>query len=202
VNHKFINADSWKHYSYPRETASSQESDPIFIIFLIWSDSQLRLAHQPGATYFNKIMSWNFFSETKPLPTAPTPIVQRVSITLAVILFAALGALLNFIGICIKQARKGAARELWFHSFFYMAVLLAFSILAMVITIDQHRLTMMAFLGIGFVYLTSDINSHIDSVRYHSENATSFTGCLFMIFAWFYMMIFTGGMPSMQSANK
>jgi hypothetical protein len=29
-----------------------------------------------------------------------------------------------------------------------------------------------------------------------------FTGCLFMIFAWFYMMVFTGGMPTIPSFSK
>ena len=155
---------------------------------------------------------------------------------LIVVLFAVFGAFLNFVGVCIQQANSnrintrvtfvgagGAVStasvatnvfdDQWFHTFFYIAVLVAFCVLTMVSTFDQHRMTMMAFLAIGFVYLTNDMHKYI--VRARAEEgvsssanftqggpATSFTGCLFMIFAWFYMMIFTGGMPSMQSANK
>jgi lysylphosphatidylglycerol synthetase-like protein (DUF2156 family) len=139
-------------------------------------------------------MSWNIFSSTKPLPNAPGPIFERKSTTLAVILLAVLGAFLNFIGVCINHAKGRSNNALWYHTFFYIAVLIAFCVLTMVTSFDQHRMTMMAFLAIGFVYLTDDLNSQYDNVH-QSSYATSFTGCLFMTFAWIYMMIFTGGIP-------
>jgi lysylphosphatidylglycerol synthetase-like protein (DUF2156 family) len=155
---------------------------------------------------------------------------------LIVVLFAVFGAFLNFVGICIQQANSNRLNtrvtfvgvggtvstgsvannifdEQWYHTFFYIAVLIAFCVLTMVTNFDQHRMTMMAFLVVGFVYLTDDLNRYIIRARAEegvssSDNftqggpGTSFTGCLFMTFSWFYMMIFTGGMPSIPSFSK
>jgi hypothetical protein len=148
--------------------------------------------------------------------------------TLIVVLFAVFGAFLNFVGICIQQSNLNNVRNSfsfstvaasnlmdtqWFHIFYYIAVLIAFCALAMHSSFDQHRMTLMAFLAIGFVYLTSDMHLYIVSARAESglssvKNytaggpAASFAGCFFMVLAWFYMMIFTGGMPSMPSFSK
>jgi hypothetical protein len=147
------------------------------------------------------------------------------------VLLGAIGAILNLAGNSIMQANlnkiltasKGSAASAaptgalinildtqWFHTFFYIAVLIAFFVLAMRSSFDQHRMTLIAFLAIGFVYLTSDMQLYIVSARAESglvsaKNytaggpAASFAGCFFMVLAWFYMMIFTGGMPSMPS---
>jgi hypothetical protein len=155
------------------------------------------------------------------------------------VLLGAIGAILNLAGNSIMQSNinniinrlpspkgsaafavsTGAASKLmdiqWFHTFYYIAVVIAFCALAMHSSFDQHRMTLMAFLAIGFVYLTTDLQLYIVSARAESElpvgalsrvkyytaggPATSFAGCIVMVLAWFYMMIFTGGMPSMPS---
>jgi hypothetical protein len=148
------------------------------------------------------------------------------------VLLGAIGAILNLAGNSIMQANinkiltasKGSAASTgalsnildiqWFHTFFYIAVLIAFFVLAMRSSFDQHRMTLIAFLAIGFVYLTTDMHLYIVAARAESglsssENytaggpASSFAGCFFMVLAWFHMMIFTGEMPSLPSfSNK
>ena len=154
---------------------------------------------------------------------------------LIVVAFAIFGAFLNFVGVCILQSNSNklsrtipsgfgsvavsssvdhAFDTQWYHTFYYVAVLVAFCVLSMLSSFPDHKMTLMAFLAIGFVYLTDDMQGYISSARAESAlvsstvnftsggPATAFTGCFFMVLAWFYMMIFTGGMPSMPSFFK
>ena len=144
--------------------------------------------------------------------------------TLSSLAFASFGALLNLVGVCILQSNLNRATKLlpasivssrsyhlydtqWFHTFFYIAVIIVFGVISMMGKIADHRLTLMAFLTIGFVYLTVDMGGFIDGTRSESGisgnsnftvggPATAFAGCFFMILAWFAMIIQTGGIPS------
>ncbi len=148
--------------------------------------------------------------------------------------FAIFGAFLNLAGLSILQnnsnlVERNAQRfgsvavssslshafdTQWYHTFYYVAVLVAFCVLSMLPSFSDHKMTLMAFLAIGFVYLTDDMQGYISSARAESAlvsrtvnftfggPATAFTGCFFMVLAWVYMMMYTGGMPSMPSLTS
>lgn len=86
-------------------------------------------------------------------------------------------------------------------------VLVAFGILAMLSTFPDHRTAVLAFLTIGFVYLTDDIQGHINASRAETGVVSSpptFTaggpvaaaaGCVLMVVSWFYMIVYSAGSP-------
>ena len=138
-----------------------------------------------------------------------------------------LGAILYLAGVCIQQinsnnslrnsaaakagtvpASTAAAFETqWYHTAYYIVVVISFGILSMLSTFAEHRTTLLAFLAIGFVYLTDDLQFYITSARAESgfvSSPPSFTaggpvaaaaGCVFMILSWFYMLVYSAGSP-------
>jgi hypothetical protein len=122
---------------------------------------------------------------------------------------AAFGAFLNFVGVCIMQSNldkvvKGShSLDInWFHTFFYIAVIVAFSLMSYFAKME-HRLTVLSFLIIGFVFLTDDMNGYIAGARIEDAStgnsnytyggaATAFSGCFFMIFPFIAMIVDIG----------
>ena len=154
-------------------------------------------------------MNWIKSSGDKSISNATTDNAQK-SKTAGPFLFAVIGVLLNLTGLIVPLCFGiYYGNGLQFLTFlYYIGVLIGFSRHVKKSTFDQNRMTMMAFLAIGFVYLSFDIQLSIflilagisrDSEIATAGSATSLAGCLITIISWTYLMIRTGEIPSMQS---
>jgi len=154
-------------------------------------------------------MNWIQSSGDKSISNATTDNAQK-SKTAGPFLFAVGGVLLNLTGLIVQLSYGNGLQLLTL--FYYIGVLIGFSRHVKKSTFDQNRMTMMAFLAIGFVYLSFDIQLSIfflsavnssDSIANKqiatAGSATSLAGCLITIISWTYLMIRTGEIPSMQS---
>ena len=149
----------------------------------------------------------------------PTLITRTNPLTVASLALGLFGLLLKFIGLIILQSKVDeSAREaqrlvptvtivpvfelgsLWFHCFFYLSLLVLFSWLTFVNSdTASYQLNLMIFLGIGFVFMTLDMDKYI----IFSKNADfgqrpgsnlGFAGSFIMMLGWLYLMLTTGGM--------
>ena len=150
----------------------------------------------------------------------PTLITRTNPLKVASLALGLFGLLLKFIGLIILQSKVDeSAREaqrlgvptvtivpvyelgtLWFHSFFYLSLLLLFSWLTFVNSdTASYQLNLMIFLGIGFVFMTLDMDKyilfskHADFGQRPGSNL-GFAGSFIMMLGWLYLMLTTGGM--------
>ncbi|KND04403.1 uncharacterized protein SPPG_00134 [Spizellomyces punctatus DAOM BR117] len=95
---------------------------------------------------------------------------------LGTLILAVLGWFFAFIGICILQSQyddikdglrgrgKNPLSAAWFHLFFYLFTLLGVAALLVTATMEHYRTALVAILAIGFVFITSDLDSILGDI--------------------------------------
>lgn len=126
------------------------------------------------------------------------------------------GWFLEFIGLIILQSKINAAKRdpldviptpasviptgvLWFHTFFYVSFIVLLCWITFVgIDIAMYRLNLMLFLGVGFVFITQDLEKYLLVADLTSVIAAGsnlgFAGTFIMMLGWLYMILTVGGL--------
>jgi hypothetical protein len=133
---------------------------------------------------------------------------------------SALGWFLQFVGLIVLQTKINeiladftvpvvgtgvlSTGVLWFHTFFYLSFVLLLSWMTHYdIEAASHRLNLIVFLGIGFVFITSDMEKYLSFVPYQSFTQVAvlanggnlgFAGTFFLMLGWLWMILSIGGL--------
>ncbi|TPX65750.1 hypothetical protein SpCBS45565_g04988 [Spizellomyces sp. 'palustris'] len=130
---------------------------------------------------------------------------------LGTLILAVLGWFFAFIGICILQSQyddikdglrgrgKNPLSAAWFHLFFYLFTLLGVAAVLITTTLEHYRTALVAILAIGFVFITSDLDSILGDIslpgvtgRTKSGGGLLAAGLFFLSFAYLPWIFFFG----------
>lgn len=156
--------------------------------------------------------------------TPNVPVMPSSNATVLTWILLALGGFgwfLQFIGLIVLQAKineeankvllPGLTRSipiatgiLWFHSFFYLTLIVLFCwIIYVNVDISMHRLNLMIFLGIGFVFITFDFERYQSMAfeQFITGSNLGFAGTFIMMLGWVYILLTTGGLEVTLSGS-